>query len=67
MNKLAKETKKQRKARVGMDAITKIHASRGFEPPRFAGKEGFMKDGKLMPAFSKILHGTPYVNPRNFA
>jgi hypothetical protein len=67
MNKLSKETKKQRKVRVGMNAITKINFKVGFAPPRFAGKDGFMKDGKLMPAFSKIIHGTPYVNPLNFA
>jgi hypothetical protein len=67
MNKLPKETKKQRKVRAGMNAITKINFKLGFAPPRFAGKYGFMKDGKLMPAFSKILHGTPYVNPLNFA
>jgi hypothetical protein len=67
MNKLPKETKKQRKVRVGMNAITKIHAARGFEPPRFAGKDGFLNNGKLMPAYSKLLNGTPYVNPQNFA
>jgi hypothetical protein len=67
MNKLPKETKKQRKVRAGMNAITKINFKVGFAAPRFAGKHGFMKDGKLIPAFSKIMRGTPYVNPLNFA
>jgi hypothetical protein len=67
MNKLAKETKKQRKSRVGMNAITKLHFKQGFKLPLFAGKEGFVEAGKHIPAFSKIRHGTPDVNPRNFA
>jgi hypothetical protein len=67
MNKLLRETKKQRKARVGMNAITKMHFKKGFAPPQFAGKEGFMEAGKLIPAFAMIRHGTPYVNPLNFA
>jgi hypothetical protein len=66
MNKLPRETKKQRKVRVGMNAITKINFKVGFASPRFAGKDGFMKDGKLIPAFAKIMRGSPYVNPLNF-
>ena len=66
MNKLPKETKSQRKVKSGMNAITKINFKQGFAPPRFAGKDGFMSDGKLIPAFAKIRNGTPYVNPLNF-
>ena len=50
----------------GMNVITKINFKQGFAPPRFAGKDGFMSDGKLIPAFAKIRNGTPYVNPLNF-
>ena len=52
MNKLPKETKKQRKARVGMNHATKFNfcERRNDRLPLFAG-------GKM----------TPYVNPLNFA
>jgi hypothetical protein len=52
MNKLAKETKKQRKARVGMNWATIFN---------FKNR----KDDNLPVYFGGIC--TPYVNPRNFA
>lgn len=61
-----KITKKQRKAKNGMNAITQQNFKSGFCPPRYAGMEGAIVDGKMMPAHSKIARGTPYVNPKNF-
>jgi hypothetical protein len=52
MNKLAKETKKQRKSRVGMDWATTIN---------FRNR----KNDNLPVYFGGKM--TPYVNPRNFA
>ncbi len=52
MNKLPKETKKQRKARVGMNWATTINYNN-------------RKDDKLPLFFGGTM--TPYVNPLNFA
>ena len=61
-----KVTKKARKLKNGMNAITKLNFKAGFKLPIYSGKEGHMEGGKLLPAYSKIRRGTPYVNPNNF-
>ena len=62
-----KVTKRQRKLKNGMNAITKLNLKIGFKRSLYCGSDGYMQGGKLLPAFSKIRNGTPYVNPSNFA
>ena len=62
-----KVTKRERKKINGMNAITRIHAARGFSAPKFTGNEAVtLADGKVLLPFSKIQNGTPSVNPNNF-
>ena len=62
-----KVTKRERKKINGMNAITRIHAARGFSAPKFTGSETItLADGKSILPFSKIQNGTPHVNWNNF-
>lgn len=53
-----KITKKMRKKAMGMNAITSMNLKRGFRSVN--------GQGAIIPPFSKIGAGTPYVNPDNF-
>jgi hypothetical protein len=66
MNKLPKETKKQRKSRVGMNHVTASNFKQGASLPQFAPPQGIQIGVKLIPAFAKIKVGVPYVNASNF-
>ena len=56
-------TKKQRKLRDGMNAITKAAYEKGHTPPLYVNRN----EGKaLLPEYIKVGKGVPYVNPLNF-
>lgn len=58
-----KETKRQRKLRVGMNYATRLAFRKGFKPPEFYDIGAL----PLQPShFVKIDKGVPYVNPKNF-
>ena len=60
-------TKRQKKKSNGMNSATAMHLKSGFSPPKYAGKDGFINmRGALIPPYSKISNGTPYVNHSNF-
>ena len=62
-----KVTKRKRKRLNGMNSATAMHFKAGFSPPRYAGENGSIDNkGALIPPYSKIGSGTPYVNPDNF-
>ena len=62
-----KITKRMRKKLNGMNSATKMHFKVGFRPPVFSGENGSVNErGALIPPYTKMLGGTPYVNPNNF-
>lgn len=58
-----KETKKQRKKRVGMNAAAQDAQKKGYRPPRYS--EVIQPNGLV--AFRKTAVGVPFVNPTNFS
>ena len=57
-----RETKKQRKKRVGMNEATQNALKKGYRPPIYS--EVIQPNGLV--AFRKTAVGVPYVNPMNF-
>ncbi|HAU25859.1 MAG TPA: hypothetical protein DCW49_00565 [Alteromonas australica] len=63
MGENMKETKRQRKKRVGMNAATQSAFKKGYRPPSY--REFIQPNG--LAAFKKTTLGVPFVNPTNFS